>query len=158
MRSAAVAARVRLRPSVGAALAAVSVAMLTLTSGGTSSDASDKRQSAGKETLRLGYFANITHAPTLIAAGKGFVARELGSVTLETQAFNARPAAIEAVGGDIGYGLGALLQQGRELADMSLVMLAILLILVVGIAVELLAFAPVERKVLRGRGLVAETA
>ena len=67
-------------------------------------------------------------------------------------------AEIIAVGGDIGYGLGALLQQGRELSDMSLVMLAILLILVVGIAIELLVFAPVERRVLRGRGLVAETA
>lgn len=67
-------------------------------------------------------------------------------------------AEIIAVGGDIGFGLGALLQQGRELSDMSLVMLAILLILVVGIAVELLVFAPVERRVLRGRGLAAETA
>ena len=67
-------------------------------------------------------------------------------------------AEIIAVGGDIGYGLGALLQQGRELADMSLVMLAILLILVVGIVVELAVFAPIERRVLRGRGLAAETA
>lgn len=67
-------------------------------------------------------------------------------------------AEIIAVGGQIGFGLGALLQQGRELSDMSVVVLAILLILVVGIAVELLVFAPVERRVLRGRGLHAETA
>lgn len=67
-------------------------------------------------------------------------------------------AEIIAVGGQIGFGLGALLQQGRELSDMSVVVLAILLILVVGIAVELLVFAPVERRVLRGRGLHPETA
>jgi NitT/TauT family transport system permease protein len=67
-------------------------------------------------------------------------------------------AEIIAVGGDIGFGLGALLQQGRELSDMSLVVLAILLILVIGIAIELLVFAPIERRVLRSRGLVAETA
>lgn len=67
-------------------------------------------------------------------------------------------AEIIAVGGQIGFGLGALLQQGRELSDMSVVVLAILLILMVGIAVELLVFAPVERRVLRGRGLHAETA
>lgn len=67
-------------------------------------------------------------------------------------------AEIIAVGGRIGFGLGALLQQGRELSDMSVVVLAILLILVVGIAVELLVFAPVERRVLRGRGLHPETA
>ncbi len=66
-------------------------------------------------------------------------------------------AEIIAVGGDIGFGLGALLQQGRELSDMSLVMLAILLILLVGVAIELLVFAPVERRVLRGRGLASQT-
>jgi NitT/TauT family transport system permease protein len=66
-------------------------------------------------------------------------------------------AEIIAVGGDIGFGLGSLLQQGRELFDMSRVMVAILLILCVGIAVELLVFAPLERRVLRSRGLAAET-
>jgi NitT/TauT family transport system permease protein len=67
-------------------------------------------------------------------------------------------AEIIAVGGNIGFGLGALLQQGRELSDMSVVMLAIVLILVAGIAIELLVFAPLERRVLRSRGLFAETA
>ena len=67
-------------------------------------------------------------------------------------------AEIIAVGGQIGFGLGALLQQGRELSDMSVVVLAILLILVAGIAVELLVFAPIERRVLRSRGLHPETA
>ena len=57
----------------------------------------------------------------------------------------------------LGTSLGQLLQIGRELSDMSLVMAAILVILVVGIGVELLVFAPVERRLLRRRGLGVES-
>lgn len=53
----------------------------------------------------------------------------------------------------LGLGLGQLLDQGRQLSDMSLVMATIIMILVVGIAVELCVFAPIERRVLRNRGL-----
>ena len=67
-------------------------------------------------------------------------------------------AEIIAVGGDIGFGLGGLLNVGRDLVDTSMVISAIVLILVVGIAVELLFFAPLERRILRSRGLSAETA
>jgi NitT/TauT family transport system permease protein len=56
---------------------------------------------------------------------------------------------------ELGLGLGQLLDQGRQLSDMSLVFSGILTILVVGIAVELCVFAPVERRVLRRRGLLA---
>ncbi|MCZ2402285.1 ABC transporter permease [Paenarthrobacter sp. Z7-10] len=63
-------------------------------------------------------------------------------------------AEIIAMGGSIGFGLGSLLQQGRDLSEMGTVMSAILLILAVGIAVELLVFAPLERRLLRGRGLL----
>ncbi|MCX9190049.1 ABC transporter permease [Carbonactinospora thermoautotrophica] len=54
---------------------------------------------------------------------------------------------------DLGLGLGQLLEQGRELSDMSLVMASIFLILLVGVGIELLFFAPLERHVLRARGL-----
>ena len=54
---------------------------------------------------------------------------------------------------ELGLGLGQLLDQGRLLNDMSLVFAGILGILVVGIAVELLVFAPLERRVLHRRGL-----
>lgn len=64
-------------------------------------------------------------------------------------------AEIIAMGGTLGFGLGSLLEQGRQLADMGIVMSAILVILFVGIAVELLVFAPVEKRLLRGRGLLA---
>lgn len=55
---------------------------------------------------------------------------------------------------ELGEGLGQLLDQGRVLQDMRLVFAGILGILVVGIAIELLFFAPLERRVLRRRGLV----
>lgn len=63
-------------------------------------------------------------------------------------------AEIIAVGGSIGFGLGALLQQSRELADLAGVLAAIIVILVIGILVELVLFAPLERRMLRGRGLL----
>jgi NitT/TauT family transport system substrate-binding protein len=40
-------------------------------------------------TLRLGFLANITHAPALVALNKGFFTKDLGSgVTLKTQVFS----------------------------------------------------------------------
>ncbi|GAA4017850.1 ABC transporter substrate-binding protein [Allokutzneria multivorans] len=49
--------------------------------------------------LRLGFFPNVTHAAALVGIDqeKGFVAKELGSTKLSTQAFNAGPSAIEAL-------------------------------------------------------------
>lgn len=63
-------------------------------------------------------------------------------------------AELIATSPDLGTGLGQLLDQARVDQDMSLVLAAILLILVVGIGIELLIFAPIERRVLRGRGLL----
>ncbi|MFD7903922.1 ABC transporter permease [Kitasatospora sp. NPDC059722] len=56
---------------------------------------------------------------------------------------------------DLGLGLGRYLENQREFSDMPGVLLGILLILFVGIAIELLVFTPVERRVLRNRGLLA---
>ena len=53
----------------------------------------------------------------------------------------------------LGLGLGQLLDQGRELSDMSLVMTTIIMILVVGIMVELCVFAPLERRRSAAAGL-----
>jgi NitT/TauT family transport system permease protein len=55
---------------------------------------------------------------------------------------------------ELGLGLGQLLDRGRQLSDMAMVFSGILAILFVGIAVELCVFAPVERRVLRRRGLL----
>jgi NitT/TauT family transport system permease protein len=53
----------------------------------------------------------------------------------------------------LGTGLGQLLDIGRQTSDMSLVIAAISLIFLVGILIELLVFAPLERHVLHSRGL-----
>ncbi|MBV9057882.1 MAG: ABC transporter substrate-binding protein [Pseudonocardiales bacterium] len=50
-------------------------------------------------TLRLGYFANVTHAAAIIGVNRGFLAKELGTTKLETQIFDAGPAAVEALFG-----------------------------------------------------------
>lgn len=53
----------------------------------------------------------------------------------------------------LGLGLGQLLAVGRDLNQMELVITTIFLILVVGIAIDLLFFSPLERRILRNRGL-----
>jgi NitT/TauT family transport system permease protein len=62
-------------------------------------------------------------------------------------------AEIIAAGPLLGVGLGAFLQEGSDRNNMSEVIAAIFLILIVGIGIELLIFRPVERRVLRARGL-----
>ncbi|PWI14649.1 sulfate ABC transporter permease [Streptomyces sp. Act143] len=57
---------------------------------------------------------------------------------------------------DLGVGLGQLLENARTASDMALVFEAILLILFVGIAIDLLIFSPLERWVLRSRGLLVK--
>jgi len=47
--------------------------------------------------LRLGYFANVTHAAAVLGVADGSFGRSLGTTKLETQVFNAGPAAIEAL-------------------------------------------------------------
>ncbi|MEV2236465.1 ABC transporter permease, partial [Streptomyces phaeochromogenes] len=54
-------------------------------------------------------------------------------------------AEIIASSPDLGIGLGQLLENGRTANSMSMVFLAILLILIVGIAIDLLIFSPLER-------------
>lgn len=64
-------------------------------------------------------------------------------------------AEIITTGGTIGFGLGTMLNQSRELADLAAVLTTILVILAIGILVELILFAPLERRLLRGRGLLS---
>lgn len=69
-------------------------------SGGTS-----KKLSAS--TVKIGYFANLTHATALVGLKEGFFADELGSgTTIKESVFNAGPAEIEALNAgsiDIGW-------------------------------------------------------
>ncbi|MDP3711168.1 MAG: ABC transporter permease subunit [Mycobacteriales bacterium] len=64
-------------------------------------------------------------------------------------------AELIATSGDLGLGLGQLLDNARSDGVIAGVLVGILAILLVGIAVELLLFAPLERRVLRRRGLLA---
>jgi NitT/TauT family transport system substrate-binding protein len=67
--------------------------------GSTNAKTSDTTADAGaKVTLRLGYFPNVTHATALVGVENGIFADALGpNVTLETQTFNAGPAAVQAL-------------------------------------------------------------
>ena len=66
---------------------------------GTDGASTTGSESTGEAvTLRLGYFANVTHATPLVGVAEGLYADALGSdVTLETAIFNAGPAEIEAL-------------------------------------------------------------
>jgi NitT/TauT family transport system permease protein len=62
-------------------------------------------------------------------------------------------AEIIATSPQLGIGLGAYLKEGSDFNSMPGVIAAIFLILLVGIGIELLAFRPLERRILRARGL-----
>ena len=84
------------------ALAALTAAPLVLAAAACGSDAAAGEDGAAAgggaaEELRLGYFANVTHAPALIGVQEGLFADELGDTTLTTQVFNAGPDVVEAV-------------------------------------------------------------
>lgn len=63
-------------------------------------------------------------------------------------------AEIITSGGTIGFGLGTMLQQTRDLADLAGVLATIIVILGIGILIEIAFFGPIERRMLRGRGLL----
>jgi NitT/TauT family transport system substrate-binding protein len=89
----------RFRRSIAAAAAGVlltSVAACS-TATGTTAEGATATDTAPADVLRLGYFANVTHAPALVGVAGGTIADELGDTELETQVFNAGPSAIEAL-------------------------------------------------------------
>jgi NitT/TauT family transport system substrate-binding protein len=53
--------------------------------------------SAAPESVRVGYFPNVTHATAIVADKEGFFAKHLGASRLEAKTFNAGPAAMEAL-------------------------------------------------------------
>ncbi|WP_420196558.1 ABC transporter substrate-binding protein [Microbacterium testaceum] len=70
-------------------------AMMTGCATGAASSGSGNQGPA--EELRLGYFANVTHAPALVGLQEGLLQDALGDTKLSTEVFNAGPAAIEAL-------------------------------------------------------------
>ncbi|RJQ80494.1 ABC transporter permease [Pseudonocardiaceae bacterium YIM PH 21723] len=55
----------------------------------------------------------------------------------------------------LGIGIGQYMDNGRSLASMATVIAGMVMILVIGIGIELAIFKPLERRVLRARGLGA---
>src|SRR3954467_447158 len=87
----------RLRRSI-AALAAAPLVLAAAACGSDSGPAAHADTGSGTaDELRLGYFANLTHAPALIGVQEGLFKKELGKTALKTQVFNAGPDEVEAL-------------------------------------------------------------
>ncbi|MFF8946800.1 aliphatic sulfonate ABC transporter substrate-binding protein [Streptomyces sp. NPDC014864] len=89
------------------AAAALAVALSLLTGCGYGKNRPHSAAAAGPpahgpalsvKTVRIGYFANLTHATALVGLERGFFARELKGTAISPRVFNAGPAAIEALG------------------------------------------------------------
>jgi len=92
--------KMQLRMRTGLVAGLLAAATLAGCSSGSSSDtkAGAVAKPGEKVTLRLGYLANITHAPALVGLQKGIFAGKLGpDVTLQPSVFNAGPAEVEAL-------------------------------------------------------------
>ncbi|WP_127783462.1 ABC transporter substrate-binding protein [Rhodococcus sp. X156] len=87
----------RTRALVAAALLAVVGLTAACGSSGEAASAPSADPTAKAAELRLGFFANVTHAPALVGLSEGFLTKNLGATKLSTQVFNAGPAAIEAL-------------------------------------------------------------
>jgi NitT/TauT family transport system permease protein len=102
------------------------------------------------KVLGAGRLANVRYI-LLPAALPGF----LGGLK-QGWAFSWRSlmaAELIATSPELGEGLGQVLHNGMSLSDQSVVFFAIFLIFLVGVGIELAIFRPLERNVLRARGL-----
>ena len=63
-------------------------------------------------------------------------------------------AELIAIAPSLGPGLGLMLDTGRQLGDMSLVLGSIIVIMIVGVLIERLVFSPIRQRTLKNRGLV----
>ncbi|MEU4582311.1 aliphatic sulfonate ABC transporter substrate-binding protein [Kitasatospora aureofaciens] len=110
----------RIRRSAAATLAGLTaVALLSACSygskaadsgsGGSADTAAATGASGAKlssPTVKIGYFANLTHGTALVGLQEGILQKELGATQIKTQVFNAGPAEIEALNAgsiDIGW-------------------------------------------------------
>ncbi|MFJ2582662.1 aliphatic sulfonate ABC transporter substrate-binding protein [Kitasatospora aureofaciens] len=111
----------RIRRAAAAAVAALTAAALLSACGygskaeGTSSGDANSTAAAGSsaaggklsaDTVKIGYFANLTHGTALVGLQEGLFQKELDGTRIRTQVFNAGPAEIEALNAgsiDIGW-------------------------------------------------------
>ncbi|MEU1041204.1 aliphatic sulfonate ABC transporter substrate-binding protein [Streptomyces sp. NPDC005551] len=95
--------------------AVAALPLLTLAACGYGSDSKDDgaaKVAAGAEkidgldTVKIGYFGNLTHATALVGRQEGLFQKELGATKAEYATFNAGPSEIEALNSgsiDIGW-------------------------------------------------------
>ncbi|HEY8294551.1 MAG TPA: ABC transporter substrate-binding protein, partial [Micrococcaceae bacterium] len=65
--------------------------------GPVSASTKSATDSGPAQSVRIGYFPNLTHAPAIVGVQKGFFSARLGDTKLVPMTFNAGPAAIEAL-------------------------------------------------------------
>jgi NitT/TauT family transport system substrate-binding protein len=68
--------------------------------------AAGAKKTDGLDSVRIGYFGNVTHATALVGVQKGFFQKALGATAVKTAVFNAGPSEIEALNSgsiDIGW-------------------------------------------------------
>ncbi|WP_406724814.1 aliphatic sulfonate ABC transporter substrate-binding protein [Streptomyces sp. GD-15H] len=73
---------------------------------GTAGIAAGARKIDGLDSVRIGYFGNLTHGTALVGNQKGFFQKELGATEARYAVFNAGPSEIEALNSgsiDIGW-------------------------------------------------------
>jgi NitT/TauT family transport system substrate-binding protein len=93
----------RLKRALTGAAAAAAVLALTAacaTAATSSTPAANVNTASGgtpATSLRLGYFANVTHTSAIVGVAKNFFADKLGSTKLSTQIFNAGPDEMTAL-------------------------------------------------------------
>ncbi|MFJ8603456.1 aliphatic sulfonate ABC transporter substrate-binding protein [Streptomyces shenzhenensis] len=102
-----------LRRGLAVAAALPLLALAACGYGSESQDSSsDQKVAAGSEkidgldSVRIGYFGNLTHATALVGNQKGFFQKELGATKAQYATFNAGPSEIEALNAgsiDIGW-------------------------------------------------------
>ncbi|MBL1103627.1 aliphatic sulfonate ABC transporter substrate-binding protein [Streptomyces sp. 5-8] len=73
---------------------------------GTAKIAAGAEKTDGLDSVKIGYFGNLTHGTALVGVQKGFFQKELGATKVKPAIFNAGPSEIEALNSgsiDIGW-------------------------------------------------------
>ena len=83
--------------AAGIAVSAAACGSSSSSSKGGSSAAAAASGGTAASQLRLGYFANVTHATAMVGVAHGDFAKALGSTKLSTQIYNAGPAEMTAL-------------------------------------------------------------
>jgi NitT/TauT family transport system substrate-binding protein len=76
------------------------------TDDGTAKVAAGAKKIDGLDSVKIGYFGNLTHATALVGVQKGYFQKQLGATKAAYQIFNAGPSEIEALNSssiDIGF-------------------------------------------------------